>query len=776
MVRAWSYGLCGARSRVLPTPVSPGSCRRCRTRVAPHADAPTPSAPPAVRDRVLAGWAASPARFREDANAEEDLVRGGYRDRLLVELAQNAADAAARAGVPGRLRLELDGRHPARRQHRRARWTPAGVQGLATLRASAKRDEDGDRRPLRRRLRRGAGGERRAGGPVHGRRRAVQRRRGPGPRSPALPALADELARRGRRGARCCGCRGRRRGRRPTGSPPRSCCRCAPAPARPSTTRPGRAAGRPAAGPAGTRGRSRSSVDGTRRTLTIAPVRRPGPGHRRRDGRRSGRSRSAPASCPPRSLADRPVEERVPPRLDGHLGGARWTTTASRARCPAGQVVHAPTPSDEPLSLPLRLIAPFPLGPDRRHVAPGAGHRRAGRRGRRHVRRSRHRAAGRPGAAPRWCPARGLAGAALDAALGAAVLERLRSTSWLPVAGEDARRASRPTGPPRSTRRPTTGWRSWPTCCRVCCRPTGPGDRTPRRSPRSGSGGSASPRSVEAVRGVDRPPSWWARLYAALDGADREELAALPVPLADGRTAHGPAGVLLPEAGLPVERLGPLGLRLAEPGRGRAAGRPPAAGAARRPSGDGGRRARRPRRPQRRRDVDGRGGRRLRRRATSPTDLARAVLALVAAARPAPGELPWLGRAGAAGRRRRLGAGRRAGAARVGAGRRAGGRRARDAGPGARRDRRSRGAARGRRARHVRAGARGRTPTSWTWTTPTGGPTPCSTGCPPDAPAAGVAAADRRARPRAGRATGAARCRCSPRSRRRRGPTSCSAG
>src|SRR3954471_25084440 len=61
----------------------------------------------AIRRRVLAAWADSPARFREDANAEEDLVRGGYRDRLLVELAQNAADAAQRAGVPGRLRLEL---------------------------------------------------------------------------------------------------------------------------------------------------------------------------------------------------------------------------------------------------------------------------------------------------------------------------------------------------------------------------------------------------------------------------------------------------------------------------------------------------------------------------------------------------------------------------------------------------------------------------------------------------------------------------------------------
>ena len=53
----------------------------------------------AIRERVLTSWAAAPVRFREDANAEEDLALGGYRDRLVVELAQNAADAAARAGL-----------------------------------------------------------------------------------------------------------------------------------------------------------------------------------------------------------------------------------------------------------------------------------------------------------------------------------------------------------------------------------------------------------------------------------------------------------------------------------------------------------------------------------------------------------------------------------------------------------------------------------------------------------------------------------------------------
>ena len=83
----------------------------------------------ALRGRVLDAWAASPARFREDANAEEDYALGGYRDRVVVELAQNAADAAARAGAPGRLRLPLrDGTLLA--SNTGAPLDAAGVQAL----------------------------------------------------------------------------------------------------------------------------------------------------------------------------------------------------------------------------------------------------------------------------------------------------------------------------------------------------------------------------------------------------------------------------------------------------------------------------------------------------------------------------------------------------------------------------------------------------------------------------------------------------------------------
>lgn len=97
----------------------------------------------ALRRAVTEAWRASPTRFREDANSEEDHARGYYRDRVVVELAQNAADAAARAGLPGRLtfRLEPDdigGSWRLVAANTGAPLDAAGVASLASLRASAK--------------------------------------------------------------------------------------------------------------------------------------------------------------------------------------------------------------------------------------------------------------------------------------------------------------------------------------------------------------------------------------------------------------------------------------------------------------------------------------------------------------------------------------------------------------------------------------------------------------------------------------------------------------
>src|SRR4051812_11176105 len=587
----------------------------------------------AVRERVLAGWAASAGRFRGDANAGGGLVRGGYRDRLLVELAQNAADAAARAGVPGRLRLELAGDvlHAA---NTGAPLDADGVQGLASLRASAKRDEDASVGRF------GVGfaavlamsDEPAVVSTDGGVLFSAERTRA---EVAAVPGLAVELERRG--------------GAVPVlrlpwpaeGTVPPGYTTEVVLPLRPGA-RPSVAAAL-AALPAdlllALPGLSAIEVvlDGVPRTISrdgTAPTVRLTDGDRTVAWQVAQRSGELPAAL----LADRPVEERsrrgwtitwaVPLDADGVPRPLR-----------AGQVVHAPTPSDEPLSLPLRLIAPFPLGPDRRHVAPGP------------VTDALVDAAADTfadlltGLAPdpvllTLVPRAGLAGAALDAALGAAVAQRLRVTAWLPVAGRpgDRQRPDRAAVLDEATD----------------ARVEVLADVLPGLLPAEWSRRSDTPalaalgvrrvgvaEAVEAVRGVHREAAWWGRLYAALDGADREELGALPVPLVDGRTAHGPAGVLLPEHGLPVEHLGPLGLRLAQP----AAVEPPAA----------------------RRLLERLGARPATAAAVladpavrsavetsmdavedaledgpEPEELARGVFDLVAAVRPAPGELPWL--------------------------------------------------------------------------------------------------------------------------------------
>lgn len=75
--------------------------------------------------------------MREDAATEGDLVRAGYRDRVLTELAQNAADAAAKAGVAGRIAVWRDGGvlHVA---NTGVALDVSGVHALTALRASAK--------------------------------------------------------------------------------------------------------------------------------------------------------------------------------------------------------------------------------------------------------------------------------------------------------------------------------------------------------------------------------------------------------------------------------------------------------------------------------------------------------------------------------------------------------------------------------------------------------------------------------------------------------------
>jgi hypothetical protein len=90
-----------------------------------------------LRAAVLDAWRASPTRFREDANVEEDYALGAYRDRLVVELAQNASDAARSAGGTARLLLRADA-HALTAANVGAPLDRAGVESLAAMRASSK--------------------------------------------------------------------------------------------------------------------------------------------------------------------------------------------------------------------------------------------------------------------------------------------------------------------------------------------------------------------------------------------------------------------------------------------------------------------------------------------------------------------------------------------------------------------------------------------------------------------------------------------------------------
>src|SRR5215469_287523 len=329
-----------------------------------------------LRRLVLDAWAASPARFREDANAEEDYALGGYRDRVVVELAQNAADAAARARVPGRLRLTLDaGTLVAANVG--APLDAAGVAALSTLRASAKRGPDADEMAVGRF---GVGfaaavavsdepGICSLTGAVSWSASAT------GELVRRIPALAGELAARS--------------GHLPVlrlpfaadGVPPEGFATAVTLPLRDEAA--GRLIKRLLAetGPAlllalPALAVIEIEVDGVRRVLTAAhdgdgvTITADGTTCRWRTGTAAGRT-------DPGLLSDRPAEERarsswsVRWAVPVTLGGQEGDLPAGRLPEGVGAVVHAPTPTDEPLGLPALLLASFPLSPDRRHVAPG---------------------------------------------------------------------------------------------------------------------------------------------------------------------------------------------------------------------------------------------------------------------------------------------------------------------------------------------------------------------------------------------------------------------
>lgn len=524
-----------------------------------RAPADDPFATGALRQHVLAAWAASPARFRADANAEEDAAGAGYRDRLVVELLQNAADSTVGAGggrtkVLFRLRdglLEV--------ANTGGPLTARGVESLATLRASAKRGRTSvghfgvgftavlavsDEPAIV---------SRQTGGVRFSRTRSQAE-------VAAIPALRDELA--------------RRQGAVPALRlpwpvtdgylPPDGYDTAVRLPLRDES---------PAI-------RLLQDIDPS--LLLVLPrveevlveigserrlLRCDWSGHDativEQTPQRGRRIHSSWAgvvrrgSVPAEVLLDRPVEERTRSRYEIRAFACRTAWPADVPR-----LVRAPQPTDEPLGFPLVLAAPFPLEAMRRHVVPGplldllvreaAGVITA--------LGERLTAQDLPEVALELVPL-GLPAGPVDGLLREAVTALLPEARLLP-----GRRAGR-------------------TCAVLDIGSVDDdaydvlGDvidgllparyATPSRAAALSALGVrrlSSADVVEIVAAGRHPAAWWARLYAALRLVpDRDALGGLPVPLADGRQITGPRGVLLPDPELEVGALAGLPLRIADP-------------------------------------------------------------------------------------------------------------------------------------------------------------------------------------------------------------------
>lgn len=512
----------------------------------------------ALREQVLAAWQASPDRFREDANAEEDLALGGYRDRLVVELAQNAADAAARAGVPGRLLLRLadtaDGPLLVA-ANTGAPLDAAGVRALASLRASAKRDA--------------AASVGRFGvgfaavlavtdEPAvvsHG--RGVRFSRGDTlalvrEAAAGSPGLAEELERRD--------------GHVPVLRLPFPADGAAPVGYDTAVLLPLRDG---AALDLATSllGQVDDALLLALPGLAEVVVERPGePPLRLADVAERWYGVRREGVHPPEVLADRPTEERA---------RAGWSVTWALPLGPHGQVprvLHAPTPTDEPLDWPALLVATFPLDPSRRHVARGPAtdallaHSAAAYTDLL-AERAEH------GDDVLDLVPIGLPAGELDAALRRRVLDELRGTPVLRsvedgslVCPRDAVVLDGLAGEDGSALRVLA-----PVVAGLVAAP-----RRHRAALRALGVTSLALADVVEQLPAEASPQLWRDRYAGLaaladDPAAREELAALPVPLADGRVVRGVRGALLVTglgAGADALDLAPLarfGLRVVHP-------------------------------------------------------------------------------------------------------------------------------------------------------------------------------------------------------------------
>ena len=525
----------------------------------------------ALRAAALTAWRAAPARLREDANAEEDHSRGGYRDRVVVELAQNAADAA---GPDGRLLLRLTtGPVPLLiAANTGTALDAAGLASLATLRASAKS---------------GATPAGTAG------------RSGPGSSSvgrfgvgfAAVRSVADEIA-----------------VITADGSAHFSLVATTqllladPALAEIVAARRGAlpALRLPFAGPGPLGGAVGTDLAGPQApwaTVVVLALRDEGavaqvaaqlaavddglllalPGLASVVVEHGDDSReltevhqrwvvaSASGVFAAADLADRPTEEQ-------DRRGWQVTWGVRRDGPTAADAVHAPTVTDEPCTVPALLVASFPLDPSRRHVAPSRSTdllvERAGEVWAQLLLDCRQeRAAGREAPDPLALVPRGWPSGGLDGALRESVLAATRAAPVLPAAGDgrglaptDAEVLAPPWTCDRAALDVLGGWSS--ALARL--------EDTQRDLIRI-----LDIRTVQMADLVEvlpaGDPAWLHRVYDLFAGATGDvlaELAAVPVPLRDGRVVRGARGLVVVDPDLDPDLLDALadaGLRIVDP-------------------------------------------------------------------------------------------------------------------------------------------------------------------------------------------------------------------
>lgn len=532
---------------------------------------PTPESDPfstaALRDAVLQAWRSSPTRFTEDANAEEDLRLGGYADRLFVELAQNAADAAALGGVAGEIKVSVvDGE--LRVANRGSPLDADGVAGLASLRASAKRggvtvgrfgvgfaavlavsteprvvSRTGGVRFSESRTAEVVSGMSELDSQVSHREGAVPVLRLPWPveaGEQAVPEGFDTEV------------------RLPLG--------------------PGVDSGEVLAEIA-------SEADDVLLTLPgLARIEVHGRVWTRSEtadgvvvidhddggvGRWLVHSRSGEFSA--EEAATLGIEAAKHPRWT-----ALWALPVDADGTPRpreADVLHAPTATDERLSLPARLIATVPIEPSRRRVLPGpavsAVLRAAANCYPELVRRvpAEHRTD--------LVPSTGFPLSELDEELRELVTTELRERPWLaPAAGGQELSGGRAVVLEADA--PALVGLLADVIPNLAAVPVC-GPRALRSVATVGARGVSVGEAVDAVLGIEREPEWWRALYdallALLDArvVDREALSGVGVPLLDGRVAPGARGVFLP--GPDAEDLLDLvsdasiaGIRVARPG------------------------------------------------------------------------------------------------------------------------------------------------------------------------------------------------------------------